>query len=276
LKSPLSFRFTGQIYTFESVAEEVRGRAGSLSLASSNYSPVSSLSPESGEQPLKFENRPWWENIAPVSAPSSPTLSVHSFRGFSDAFGSPTTSEFSFLPSPLHSSSTFTNTVNTRNTFWTSINPQTAAQYLSIFGTSVFEDPFAWIRYPIPGPHDLCPSDDEDDDETAGSDWDSHNPTAGNVFDPFSEVDDLLALYCDSEDVYSFDSDYDSSFEASFDVSFDVDDYSGVEDDAGVATTAETSRARYVSSFLVISAVKEVCVEDPKIGSLDLILSSIF
>jgi hypothetical protein len=246
----------------------VRSRAGSLSLASSHYSPVSSLSPESGERPLKFENRPWWETIAPVSVPPSPTLSVHSFSGFSDAFGSPTISEFSFRPSPLHSPSTFTNTVDTRNIFWTSITPQTAAEYLSIFGTSVFEDPFAWIRYPIPDPHDLCSySDDEDDDETAGYDWDNHNPTAGNVFDPFSEVDDLIALYCSSDDL---------SFEGSFDASFDVDEYSGVEDDAGVATTAETLRARYVSSFLVSSAVKEVCVEDPKVGSLDLILSSIF
>jgi hypothetical protein len=275
LKSPVSFRFTGHIYTFESVAEEVRSRAGSLTLASSHYSSVSSLSPESGEQPLKFENRPWWENIAPVSAPPSPTLSVHSFSGFSGVHGSPTTSEFSFLPSPLHSPSTITDTVDTRNVFWTSVDPQTAAEYVSIFGTPVFEDPFAWIRYPIPGPHDLCLSDNENDDETAGYDWDNHNPTAGNIFDPFSEVDDLLALYCSSDDV-SFDSDYNSSFEASFDVSFDVDEYSGVEDDAGVATTAETLRARYVSSFLVSSAVKEVCVEDSKVGSLDLILASIF
>jgi hypothetical protein len=277
LKSPLSFRFTGQIYTFESVAEEVKSRAGSLSLASPHYSPVSPLPLESGEQFFKFENRPWWENIAPVSVPPSPTLSVHSFSGFSDAFASPTTSEFGFSPSPPHSPSTFTNAVDTRNIFWTSITPQTAAEYLSIFGTSVFEDPFAWIRYPIPGPHDLCPSDDEDDDETAGYDWDNHNPTAGDIFDPFSEVDELLTLYCDSGDgdVYSFDSDYDSSFEGSFDASFDIDEYSGVED-AGVAVTAETLRARFVESFLVSSAVKEVCVEDPKIGSLDSMLSSIF
>jgi hypothetical protein len=123
----------------------------------------------------------------------------------------------------------------------------------------------------------LCPSDDEDDDETAGYDWDNHNPTAGDIFDPFSEVDELLTLYCDSGDgdVYSFDSDYDSSFEGSFDASFDIDEYSGVED-AGVAVTAETLRARFVESFLVSSAVKEVCVEDPKIGSLDSMLSSIF
>jgi hypothetical protein len=271
LKSPLSFRFTGQIHTFESVAEQVKSRAGSLSLASPHHSPVSSPTLESDEQPSKFENRPWWENIAPVSAPPSPTLSVHSFSGFSDAFASPTISEFSFLPSPLHSPSTLTPTIDTRNIYWTSITPQTAGEYLSIFGASVFEDPFAWIRYPIPGPHDSCPSDDEDDDETAGYDWDAHNPTAGDIFDPFSEVDEVLALYCDFEDVYSFDSDYDSSF----DVSLNVDEYSGIEDDA-VAATAETFRARYVSFFLASSAVKEVCVEDPKIRSLDLMLSSIF
>jgi hypothetical protein len=259
----LSFRFTGPIYTFETVAEEVESGAGSLSLVSSRGGIASSL---------KFENKPWWENIAPVSTPPSPTLSVHSFSGFSETFSSPTTSEFSLsCPSP----SIAAGVVDTRNVCWNSVNPQTAGEYLSIFGTSVFEDPFAWIRYPIPGPHDLdYYSDDDDDDKSAGYDWDNHNPTAGDIFDPFSEIDDVLALYCDSEDV-SFDSysDDDSSF------SFDADEYSGVSDDVDIATTAETLRARYASSFLVesvVSTVKEVCIEDERIGSLDLIISSIF
>jgi hypothetical protein len=239
----------------------VRSRAGSLSLASSHGSTVSSL---------KFDNKPWWENIAPVSAPPSPTLSVHSFSGFSETFGSPTTSEFSFSGSSISPSLT-AGLVDTRNICWTSVNYQTAGEYLSIFGISVFEDPFAWIRYPIPGPHDLgyISGDDDDDDESAGYDWDNHNPTAGDIFDPFSEVDDVLALYCDS-DSYSDD---DSSF------SFDVDEYSGVSDDVDIATTAEGLRARYVSSYLVesvVSTVKEVCVEDERIASLDLIISSIF
>ncbi|KAI4733377.1 hypothetical protein E4T50_16070 [Aureobasidium sp. EXF-12298] len=268
LRSPLSFRFTGNIYTFESVAEEVRSQAGSLSLASSH-------TPKSDDQPLKFDNKPWWENIPPVSTPPSPTLSVHSFSGFSEAFGSPTTSEFSFSPSSLHSTSQCLNSRDTRNIYWTSINPQTAAEYLSIFGTSVFEDPFAWIRYPIPGPHDLGYfSEDDDDDESAGYDWDAHNPTAGDVFDRFSEVDDVLALYCDDSDSadegYSDDTSY---------LSVDADEYSGVTENAGIADTAETLRARFVESYLVgpvVNDVKEVCVEDVSVGSIDLILSSIF
>jgi hypothetical protein len=243
----------------------VRSRAGSLSLASSHESIVSSL---------KFENKPWWENIAPASASPSPTLSVHFFSGFSETFGSPSTSEFSFsCPSPFIAAGS----VDTRNVCWTSVNPQTAGEYLSIFGVSVFEDPFAWIRYPIPGPHDLgyfSDDDDDDDDEFAGYDWNNHNPTAGDVFDPFSEFDDVLALYCDSEDV-SFD--YSSNDISS--LSFDIDEYSGVIDDAGDAVTVEISRARYVSFFLVesiVSTVKEICVEDERIASLDLIISSIF
>jgi hypothetical protein len=243
----------------------VRSRAGSLSLASSHGSVVPSL---------EFENKPWWENIAPVSAPPSPTLSVHSFSGFSETFGSPTTSEFRFAD-PSDASSFAAGSVDTRNVCWSSVNPQTAGEYLLIFGNSVFEDPFAWIRYPIPSPHDLGYfPDDDDDDESAGYDWDNHNPTAGDVFDPFSEVDDVLALYCDSEDV-SFDY---SSNDISF-LSFNIDEYSGVIDDAGDAVTVEISRARYVSSFLVesiVSTVKEICVEDERIAPLDLIISSIF
>jgi hypothetical protein len=241
----------------------VKSRAGSLSLVSSHDGIVFSL---------KFENKPWWENIAPVSAPPSPTVSFHSFSGFSETFASPTASEFSFsCPSP----SIAAGSIDVRHVCWTSVNPQTAGEYLSIFGTSVFEDPFAWIRYPIPGPHDLGYfSDDDHDDESAGYDWDNHNPTAGDIFDPFSEVDDVLALYCDSEDV-SFDSFSDDTSS----LSFDADEYSGVSDDVDIATTAESLRARYVSSYLVESAVagvKEVCIEDEKIGSLDLIISSIF
>jgi hypothetical protein len=226
---------------------------------------------------LEFENKPWWENIPPVSAHPSPALSVHSFSGFSEAFPSPSISEFSFSPSPLHSPSSFLNSRDIRNIYWTSINPQTAAEYLSIFGSSVFEDPFAWIRYPIPGPHDLgYLSDDDDDDESAGYDWDAHNPTAGDIFDPSAEVDDVLALYCDDSDDVS-DDDY-SDDETSY-LSYDADEYSGITENAGIADTAEILRARFVESYLigpVVSAVKEVCVEDVRVGSIDLILSSIF
>lgn len=226
---------------------------------------------------MKFENKPCWENIPPVSAPPSPTLSVHSFSGFSEAFGSPTTSEFE-IPylSPLHSPSTFLSSRDIRNIYWTSVNPQTAAEYLSIFGTSVFEDLFAWIRYPIPGPHDLGYfSEDEDDDESAGYDWDAHNPTAADMFDPFSEVDDVLALYCD----FSDEADDDYSDDGTSYLSFDAGEYSGIAETAGIADTAEILRARFVESFAVgpvVSAVKEVCVEDVRVGSIDLILSSIF
>ena len=136
----------------------------------------------------------------------------------------------------------------------------------------------------MPGPHALCDYDDDeeddDDDESAHYDWDARgvrNPTAGDVFDPFAEVDELLALYCDDEDdsLISFDS---LSDDASY-LSFDADEYSGITADAGIADTAEMQRARYVESFLVgsvVSAVKEVCVEDVSVGSLDAILSGIF
>ncbi|KAG9526652.1 hypothetical protein KCV07_g474, partial [Aureobasidium melanogenum] len=275
--SPGSFRFTGPIYTFETVTEEVKSRAGSLSFASSDSVSIHTLDAE--ELPLKFENKPWWENIPEVSPLPSPTLSDHSFSGFSGIHGSPTVSDFVFsAPSPCCSPSvsSFTDEIDTRNVYWTSVTPKTAAEYLAIFGTSVFEDEFAWIRYPIPGPHDLCPDSDSDDDvETAGYDWDNHNLTAFDSTDPFGEVDDVFALYADS-----ISSSYLSSFASSpRSWSFEADEYSGVEGSVGVAVTAETARAAYISSFLsrsAVAGVKEVCVEEREIGSLDLIIESIF
>ncbi|KAG9584712.1 hypothetical protein KCU77_g10302, partial [Aureobasidium melanogenum] len=269
--SPDSFRFTGPIYTFETVAEEVKSKAGSLSFVSSDSVSIRALNAE--ELPLKFENKPWWENIPGVSPLPSSTLSVHSSSGFSGVHGSPIVSEFTFPAlSPAFSAdvSSFTDEIDIRNIYWTAVTPQTAAEYLAIFGISVFEDEFAWIRYPVPGSHDLCPDcdDEDDDDETAGYDWDNHNPTAIDSTDPFSEVDDVFALYTDSI----------SSF-ASSSRSWDFDDYSGVTESGCVAMTAETARASYISSFLgnsAISSVKEVCIEDREIGSLDLVISSIF
>ncbi|KAG9653763.1 hypothetical protein KCU64_g7670, partial [Aureobasidium melanogenum] len=278
MSSPDSFRFTGPIYTFETVAEEVKSRAGSLSFASSDSVSIHTLGVE--ELPLKFENKPWWENIPEVSPLPSPTLSVHSFSGFSGFHGSPTVPEFiSPAPSPSYSPSvsSFTDEIDTRNVYWTAVTPQTAAEYLAIFGTPVFEDKFAWIRYPIPGPHDLCSySDDDDDAETAGYDWDNHNPTAFDSTDPFSEVDDVFALYADS-----ISSSYLSSFASSSSSrswSFDADEYSGFTESVGVAVTPEAARASYISSFLsrsAIAGVKEVSVER-EIGSLDLVIESIF
>lgn len=282
INSPFSFRFTGPIYTFESVAEEVRSQAGSVSLTPSHSDRISIGSEENS---LEFENRPWWENIAPVSAPPSPTLSVHSFSGFSATFASPTTSAFdSPCLSPTFTPFTFLESRDVRNIFWTSANPESAAEYASIFGISVDQDPFAWIRYPIAGPHDLCTySDDEEDsdDESAHYDWDARaarNPTAGDIFDPFVEVDDVLALYCDDEDDpdgFSFEEYSDDGS----DLSFDADEYSGVTENAGVADTAEVQRARFIESFAgewKASVVKEVCVEDVRVGSIDAILSGIF
>ncbi|KAG9858522.1 hypothetical protein KCU98_g444, partial [Aureobasidium melanogenum] len=276
MSSPDSFRFTGPIYTFGTVAEEVKSRAGSLSFASSDSVSIHTLGVE--ELPLKFENKPWWENIPEVSPLPSPTLSVHSFSGFSGIHGSPTVPEFAFpAPSPPYSPSvsSFTDEIDIRNVYWTAVTPQTAAEYLAIFGTPVFKDKFAWIRYPIPGPHDLCSySDDDDDAETAGYDWDNHNPTAFDSTDPFSEVDDAFALYADS-----ISSSYLSSFASSSrSWSFDADEYSGFTESVGVAVTAEAARASYISSFLsrsAIAGVKEFCVER-EIGSLDLVIESIF
>ncbi|CAD0107085.1 unnamed protein product [Aureobasidium uvarum] len=268
LVSPNSFHFTGRIYTFEPVAEEVKSRAGSLSLASSDSLPG---------------NKPWWENIPEVSPLPSPVLSVHSFSGFSGIH----VPEFSFpCPSPSYSpsvSSTSTSSsfsrpsgADIRDVFWTEITPQTAAEYLAIFGTSVFEDPFAWIRYPVPGPHDLCASDDddEDDDETAHYDWDNRNPTASDASDTFGEVDDVLAFY-----EHSFVSSYLSCDDDASYMSFDADEYSGVTDSADVAMSQEILCASYISSFLggsAVSEVKEVCFEDDCMASLELIISSIF
>jgi len=277
MASPDSFRFTGPIYTFETVAEEVKSRAGSLSFASSDSVSIHTLGIE--EMPLKFENKPWWENIPEVSPVPSPTLSVHSFSGFSGVHASPTFPEFAFpAPSPPYSPSisSFTDEIDIRNVYWTAVTPQTAAEYLAIFGISVFEDEFAWIRYPIPGPHDLCySSDDEDDDDTAGYDWDNNNPTALDTSDPFGEVDGVFALYADS-----VSSSYLSSFASDDDEewSFEADEYSGVEDSVGFAVMAGAARAVYVSSFLgnsAVSGVKEGCVEG-QIGSIDMIVASMF
>lgn len=274
--SPDSFHFAGPIYTIDTVAEEVKSEAGSLSFASSDSVSVHTLDVE--QLPLKFENKPWWENIPDVSPLPSPTLSVHSFSGFSGIHGSPTIPDFAFsaLPS-LYSPSVSSpiDEIDIRNVYWTSVTPQTAAEYLAIFGISVFEDEFAWIRYPVLGPHDLCPpSDDEDDDETAGYDWDNYNPTAFNISDPFSEVDDVFALYADS-----ISSSYFSPSTSSVSWSFDADEYSGIIDGVGVAVTAEAARASYISSFLgreAVAGVKEVCIEDRAVASLDLVISSIF
>jgi len=268
LQSPLSFRFTGPIYTFEPVAKEVN-----ISLASSRSDSISAHTVKSEEAPLKFENKPWWENIAPVSAPPSPTLSVHSFSRFSEAFASPTTSTFDSpcSSSPTHPPFTFLGSRDVRNIYWTFATPGTAAEYLSVFGVSVEQDAYAWIRYPVPGPHTLCDYDDDeeddDDEESAHYDWDARgmrNPTAIDIFDPFSEVDDLLALYYDDSDDTSLIS-FDSLSDDSSYLSFDADEYSGITADAGIADTAEMQRARCIESFLVgsvVSAVKEVCVED--------------
>lgn len=277
--SPGSFRFTGPIYTIGTVAEEVKSKAGSLSFASSDSVSAHRLATE--ELPLKFENKPWWEDIPEVSPLPSPVLSVHSFSGFSGVHASPTIPESAFpAPSPPYSPSVCSGAdeIDIRDVYWTSVTPKTAAEYFAIFGTSVFEDEFAWIRYPVPGPHDLCPpSDNEDGHETAGYDWDNHNPTAFDTSDPFSEVDDVFALYADS-----ISSSYLSSFASSpssADWSFEADEYSGFTESVGVAVTAETARASYVFSFLSSSAVagvKEVCAENRGIGSLDLIISKMF
>ncbi|CAD0082741.1 unnamed protein product [Aureobasidium vineae] len=261
LISPDSFRFTGRIYTFETVTEEVKSRAGSLSLA---------------------ENKPWWENIPDVSPLPSPTLSVHSFSGFSGVH----IPEFSFpCPSPPYSPSISPTSsslsrpceIDVRDVFWTEITLQTAAEYLAIFGTSVFEDPFAWIRYPVSAPHDLCSfdDDDDDDDETAHYDWDNrnHNPTAFDASDPFGEVDDVLSLY-----EHSFVSSY-LSGDATSPVSFNVDEYSGITESADIAEAQDILRANYISSFLggsAVSGVKEVYFEDDCMASLDLVISTIF
>ena len=252
----------------------MNSQAASVSLASSIGS---------GKALLKFENKPWRENIAPVSAPPSPTLSLHSFSGFSEAFASPTTSAFDSpcSSSPTYPPFTFLGSRDVRNIYWTCATPSTAAEYFSIFGTLPSEDAYAWIRYPVPGPHALCDYDDDDDDdeESAHYDWDARgrNPTATDIFDPFSEVDELLALYYDDSDDTSLIS-FDSLSDDTSYLSFDADEYSGITANAGIADTAEMQRARYVESFFVgsvVSAVKEVCVEDVSVGSLDAILSGI-
>ncbi|KAK6005893.1 hypothetical protein QM012_007535 [Aureobasidium pullulans] len=256
--SPNSLRFNGPIYTFETVTEEVKSKAGSLYFVSSDSVSIHTLSVE--VSPLIFENKPWWENIPDISPLPSPVL----ISGFSGVHGSPTPSSPSVSPT--------TGEIDIRNVYWTSVTPQTAAEYLAIFGVSVFEDEFAWIRYPIPGPHDLCYSDNENDDETAGYDWDHYNPTAFDTSDPFSDVDDVFALYADSLSSSS-------SLSSSASWSFEADDYSGLTDSECIAMTAETARASYISSFLsdlAVAVVKEVCVEDREIGSLDLVISSIF
>ncbi|KEQ69470.1 hypothetical protein M436DRAFT_55887 [Aureobasidium namibiae CBS 147.97] len=249
---------------------------------------ISAHTVKSEEAPPKFGNKPWWENIAPVSVLPSPTLSAHSFSGFSEAFVSPTTSAFDSpcSSSPTYPPFTFLGSRDVRNIYWTFATPSTAAEYFSIFGSLPSEDAYAWIRYPVPGPHGLCDYDDEedntDDDESAHYDWDAalhvRNPTAGDVFDPFAEVDELLAFYCDDYEDTSLISFESLSDDTSY-LSFDADEYSGITADAGIADTAEMQRARYVESFLVgsvVSAVKEVCVEDVRVGSLDAILAGIF
>ncbi|KAH0367159.1 hypothetical protein KCU65_g4872, partial [Aureobasidium melanogenum] len=273
--SPDSFRFTGPIYTFETDAEDVKSRAGSLSFASSDSVSIHTLDVD--ELPLKVENKPWWEDIPEVSPLPSPVLSVHSFGGFSGVHGLSTGSEGDFsAPSPPYSPSTcsFTDEIDIRNIYWTKVTPQTAAEYLAIFGTSVFEDEFAWIRYPVAGPHDLCPSPSFPSSSSSSSahyNWSNHNPTAFDSTDPFAEVDDVFAAYTDSISSSYLSSRASSSREWNF-------EYSGIEESIGVAITAEVARARFISGFLSRSAiadVKESC-EESEIGSLDLIVASLF
>lgn len=84
-------------------------------------------------------------------------------------------------------------------------------------------------------------------------------------------------MYADSISSSYVSSSDDDSVEEEW--SFEADEYSGVEDSVGFAVMAEAARARYVSSFLgnsAISDVKEGCVEDGQIGSIDMIVASIF
>ncbi|KAI5265038.1 hypothetical protein E4T47_08635 [Aureobasidium subglaciale] len=219
---------------------------------------------------LIFTNIPWWDNIPPVSPPDSPAVSMVSFSGFSGHhrfpdLGPPNSSSspsFSYrqTPSCFYRKSRYITAPakpagSFRNIYWASDTPQNAAEYAAFFGQSVQEDEFAWIRYPVSGPHDLCrfdndedsvydedesfwSSDDDGDDESAHyTNW-HDNPTALDLSDPFAEVDAGYAASVLSDD---------SSIRSS--------PYSGTAQSEGVAMTAEIMRASYPSSYLTRSAI---------------------
>ncbi|KAI5247083.1 hypothetical protein E4T42_06059 [Aureobasidium subglaciale] len=239
---------------------------------------------------LIFTNTPWWDNIPPVSPPDSPAVTMVSFSGFSGNhrlpdLGSPPNSSsspsFSYrqTPSCFYRKSRYITPPTKpagsfRNIYWTSDTLKNAAEYAALFGQSVQEDEFAWIRYPVSGPHHLCRFDDEDSvydedesfwsDDDDGHDESAHytnwhdNPTALDLSDPFAEVD---AGY--SASVLPDDSSIRSS------------SYSGTAQRKGLAMTAEVMRASYISSYLTRSAIagiKEVCIEDPRMMSLDAVI----
>ncbi|THW21273.1 hypothetical protein D6D23_06522 [Aureobasidium pullulans] len=265
------------------------GAGASISSASDS---VSAHTIAADQRPLP-SNAPWWSTI-PAHTYSHSSLSTTSTSVNSSIRKTP--SVFYRKSQPTTTPSPATQTINqaeARFLYWDSPSTSAAAEYATIFGIPVDQDDFAWIRYPVPGPHALhCYDDedvwqsvyDEDDtlDQSAGyGNWHDVNPTAIDASDPFADFDGAFGGGAVSAQSSLFQSNSACSVTSTIpeDVSIHSSSYSGVTTSIRYATTLEAMRASYISGYLsrsAVSAVKEVCTPAYNMSSIDAVVGGMF
>jgi hypothetical protein len=265
------------------------GAGASISSASDS---VSAHTLTADQRPLP-SNAPWWSTIpahtyshSSLSTTTTPDSSIRKTPSVFYRKSQPTTN-----PSPAAQT---INQAEARFLYWDSPSTSAAAEYATIFGIPVDQDDFAWIRYPIPGPHALHCYDDEDDwqsvydeddtlDQSAGyGDWHDINPTAGDSSDPFADFDGAFGAAASASaqsSLFRSNSAYSVTSTISEDVSVHSSSYSGITTSIRYATTLEVMRASYISGYLsrsAVSAVKEVCTPAYNMGSIDAVVGGMF
>lgn len=265
------------------------GAGASISSASDS---VSAHTLAADQRPLP-SNSPWWSTI-PAHTYSHSSLSTTSTSVNSSIRKTP--SVFYRKSQPTTTPSPATQTINqaeARFLYWDSPSTSAAAEYATVFGIPVDQDDFAWIRYPVPGPHALHCYDDEDDwqsvydeddtlDQSAGyGNWHDVNPTAIDASDPFADFDGAFggAFASAQSSLFQSNSAYSVTSTISEDVSIRSSSYSGVTTSIRYATTLEAMRASYISGYLsrsAVSAIKEVCTPAYNMGSIDAVVGGMF
>jgi len=265
--------------------------AGAGASSSSASDSVSAHTLAAGQRPLP-SNAPWWSTIPAHTYSHSSLFTTttpdSSIRKTPSVFYRK--SQITTTPSPA------TQTINqaeARFLYWDSPSTSAAAEYATIFGIPVDQDDFAWIRYPIPGPHALHCYDDEDDwesvydeddtlDQSAGyGNWHDINPTAADSSDPFANFDGAFggAFASAQSSLFRSNSTYSVTSTISEDESIRSSSHSGNVNSVRYATTLEVMRASYISGYLSRSAVrevKEVCTPAYNMASIDAVVGGMF
>lgn len=174
----------------------------------------------------------------------------------------------SFLPTPPIY---YISGGSTQTLCWYTDTPEHRAQYKAIFGASVDEDEFAWIRYPVAGPAswwDFSEDDDEDD-----SDFEP---------DPFADFDGVVA----HPNVPAEETDPFADFDGTDDCeSIASSDYSGTTDCVFVAEQVDMRATRAIfivgvgkiqSPKVVDEASVKEFVKDKEMASIAEVLSGFF